>query len=277
MSQIFAEHYRILAANIMHNGYRDVNKRTGAGIKLLPQGHMFSINLGDDILPTCGIRRTRPHIAAAEVAWCLSGVPNVAWLRKHTKVWDAFADDNGNVMEAYGYRWKHSFGYDQIQTAIGRLTRDSTDRRVWISSWDPMFDLIDSGQKTVPCPVGFTLSKYAGCLNSTYVIRSSDVFMGLPYDIMRHALLMRAIANSIPDTQMGFMSVMLAHPHIYETHFKLVEEMIGQEIKVPYLKMPGLNVADITNFPDDYVRLIKDDFLITDNWPDFDPKVTVVK
>jgi len=172
---IFAKHYHDLVSRILGDGGYEVNHRTQSGIKLLPGGYSFSINLNDNILPTCGLRRTRPHIAAAETAWCFMGDTSLAWLQKHTKTWNSFADD-GRIPQAYGYRWKWAFAVNQIQLAIDRLIKDSTDRRVWISSYHPE-DLVDSKQKTVPCPVGFTLSIFEGCLNSTFVIRSSDVIM----------------------------------------------------------------------------------------------------
>jgi len=274
----FADTYENLIAAIMSDdGDYDMNQRTRSAISFLPDGYSFAIDLGDNVLPTCGLRRTRPHLAAVEVAWCFMGDSDLKWLRKHTKIWDAFADSYGNIMEAYGYRWKHAFGHDQIQTAIRRLTMDPSDRRIWISSWDPRVDLIDNGQKTVPCPVGFTLSTYENRLNSSLMIRSSDAFIGLPLDVMRHALVMRAIANDL-NKKLGYMRVTLAHPHIYESQWDMALTMLGEEIMVPDIKMPlaPWTVDHIAGNPDEYVDLIRREADAVE-WPAYDPKVRVVK
>lgn len=275
----FADTYENLVSLLMsETSDYDVNQRTRSTISFLQDGYSFAIDLGDNVLPTCGLRRTRPHLAAAEVAWCLLGSPSLKWLQKHTKIWDAFADADGNVMEAYGHRWRNAFGYDQIQTALDRLTRDPSDRRVWISSWDPMFDLKDTGQKTVPCPVGFTLSAHENRINSSLMIRSSDVFIGLPIDVMRHALLMRAIANSL-NMKPGYMRVTLAHPHIYESHWDAARQMLNEDIRIPDIRMPQQpwTVEHIFNCPDAYVDLIRRAVFETTDWPAYDPQAKVVK
>lgn len=274
----FADSYANLVRQIMsEESDYEMNQRTRSGIAFLPEGHSLAIDLHDNVLPTCGLRRSRPHLAAAEAAWCLMGHGNVKWLQRHTKIWDAFADEDGNILEAYGYRWSHAFGYDQMQTAINRLIADPSDRRVWISSWDPRHDLRPKNQKTVPCPVGFTLSISGGRLNSSLMIRSSDVVIGLPLDVMRHALVMRAVANSL-SVNLGYMRVNLAHPHIYENQWPVADMMLEQDISVPDIKMPKLpwTVVDVIEKPDDYVAMIREQADLCD-WPEYDPRVVVVK
>jgi len=272
----FAIEYKELVELILNNGEFMKNKRTDSGIAFLPDGYSFSLNLINNVLPTCGMRRSRPHIPAAEVAWCLMGSTSVGWLNRHTKIWNAFADNNGDVMEAYGYRWRHAFHVDQIQLAIDRLKKDPTDRRIWVTSYHPE-DLVDKGQKTVPCPVGFTLSSYNDRINSTIMIRSSDVFIGLPIDVMRHALIMRAVANSV-NMELGYMRVALAHPHLYQNQWDMCEEMLKQDIEIPQLKMPESpwDVGHISKNSEAYVGMIKESAAFF-AWPSYDPKVRVVK
>lgn len=300
----FAESYALLLKSCLdpRESVEELNQRTGSRIRALPAGASFVVDLWDRVLPTCGLRRTRPHIAAAEAAWCVLGHAHVDWLRKWTKVWDAFADvtdcakcdGTGRMVEeypcaecdgsgktywleqAYGNRWRVSLGIDQLATAMARLKKDPSDRRVWISSWDPSVDILDLGQKTVPCPVGFTLSVLGDRLNSTLMIRSSDLYMGLPYDVLRHALVMNMVACSL-GTGMGHMRVTLAHPHLYERHYDLAANMIGMEPVVPQIQMPaGWAVGVVYDNPDGYVALVKrlcDAAL----WPPYDPKSEVVR
>lgn len=301
----FSEIYRGLLFACL-NGVYELNQRTGNRIVMMPEGASFAVDLNDRMLPTCGMRLTRPHIAAAEVAWCFLGHNHIDWLRKHTKVWDAFADQvdcakcGGSGLSetlnmqsdcnecgstgktywldaSYGYRWRVKFGIDQLQTGINRLKADPTDRRVWISSWDPtsIGDLVCGGQKTVPCPVGFTLSVSGGRLNSTLMIRSSDLYMGLPYDVMRHALVMDSVAASL-DVQLGYMRITLAHPHIYERQIPIVVDMLEKIMIEPPLTMPEWPVDEVVERPDAFVKMFEYRAGL-ETWPAFNPKSEVVR
>lgn len=267
----------------------ELNQRTGQKIRALPGGASFRIDLSPGVLPLIGQRKTFPHVAAAETAWCLLGHYHINWLRQHTQVWDRFADvkdciicegsgkldsscyegkPNGICMncqgsgktywlkQAYGNRWRNAFGVDQLAIGLERLRADSSDRRVWISSWDPGEDIRAAGQKTVPCPVGFTLNIMGGKLNSALMIRSSDLYYGLPYDVMRHALVMDACAASL-GVKPGIMRVTLAHPHVYERQWSEASQMLAQEPVVPEISLPGLTVEQVMDTPDGYVAAMK--------------------
>ena len=266
----------------------ELNRRTGQRIRALPGGASFRVDLSDGILPTPGCRRVYPHVAAAEAAWCLLGHNHVDWLRTHTMVWDQFADArdcaecDGNrkvwdtnaatldkncpncrgtgktywLEQAYGWRWRAKFGIDQLETGLDRLRADHSDRRVWISSWNPGEDIVPQDQKTVPCPVGFTLSVMAGKLNSSLMIRSSDLYMGLPYDVMRHCLVMAACAASL-GVKPGIARFTLAHPHIYESNWHDASQMLAQKLVTPKLELPTTPDNVIMADPDEYVYGIR--------------------
>jgi thymidylate synthase len=94
-------------------------------------------------------------------------------------------------------------------------------------------------------------------LNSAMMIRSSDVFVGLPYDVMGHALLMDAISKSIGAQGLGWLHVTLAHPHVYETHYEMARTSLDQTwAEKP--KLPGWMVEEIVEDPDGYVAAVKD-------------------
>lgn len=303
----FALTYREILRACLERGAVETNHRTGATIKALTSGASFTVPLFAGILPTCGVRKTKPHIAAAENAWCILGHDHVDWLRRHTRVWDAFAtikdcvpcDGEGSVLhngvrvstekcdhcdgtgktfelpQAYGHRWRHAFGLDQLATGIERLRIDPSDRRVWISSWHPGDDILNMGQKTVPCPVGFSLSILEGRLCSSLMIRSSDLFMGLPYDTMRHAFLMAAVAASL-SVNLGVMRVTLAHPHLYEAHWDHAHHATTVEPVVPKMLLFSYPISRIEENPDGYVEDVKD-VASECEWPAFEPKLEVVR
>lgn len=204
-------------------GEIEKNERTGVQVKVGRGGTSFRVDLSDGILPTVGYRKTFPKSAAAEIAWYLQGTQNADFIRKYAPLWDKFVEqlpDCEGVKAAYGYRWRNHFGRDQIRLAIEALRKDPSDRRCYISAWDPSEDGLGAvGQRNVPCPTSFTFSILHGELHSSLFLRSSDVFVGLPYDVMGHALLMDAVATELR-IKPGVMHVTLAHAHLYECHWK---------------------------------------------------------
>ena len=91
--------------------------------------HGYSFRWDMQYFPVLETRKTYLATGAAEVAWMLSGSKSIKWLQKYTKIWDAFADENGHLETAYGNRWKQAFGVDQIANIIEKLTEDPSSRQ----------------------------------------------------------------------------------------------------------------------------------------------------
>lgn len=280
----FATIYHEILSTVMAHGIVEMNKRTNTLIRMLPEGISFAINLNDNTVPTCGLRRTKPWVAAAEAAWCLLGHDHINWLKKYTSTWDQFAEADGKLPQAYGARWLHAFSdlleeipCNQIEEAISRLEDDMSDRRIWITTYHPVEDLVKTGQKTVPCPVGFSLSVMDSQLCSSLMIRSSDLYFGLPYDVMRHAFIMSIFANTL-GIGVGYMRVTLAHPHIYKPQWDNVVQMLNSDPMTPRIVMPHAAINAVAKEPDWYVELVKERCLKVpeEYWP-INLKGTVVK
>ncbi len=250
--------YPQIVRHILKKDFVETNGRTGREIAMLPYPVGFSVDLRSRRLPLPGNRRVWPATAAAEVAWFVSGKQDVTWLRQYCPIWDKFTEDDGKTIKAaYGYRWRIAFGRDQLREGIDALIDDPTNRRVYISTWDPSNDgLNEKDQRNVPCPVGFTLSLVDGALNSALLIRSSDVFVGLPYDVMGHALLMDAIAESVAARGLGWAHVTLAHPHIYAVHYDMAGQSLDR-IWAEKPEMPRWSIEEIEADPDGYVARVK--------------------
>lgn len=258
MSIHFRHVYEPLVYGVATRGHRELNARTGEYIRVGDPAS-FSVNLTTNLLPVCGIRKTWPKSAAAEVAWFLQGRKEVDFIRGYAPLWDKFVEDDGRtVAGAYGYRWRNHFGRDQVADAISALAANPSDRRIFISAWDPGSDGLGLPSKNVPCPVGFTLSITDGRLNSTLLIRSSDLFVGLPYDVMGHALLMRAVQCSLGERGLrplllGKMHISLAHPHFYEVHRPMLTEALSSPPSDDTMQMPAWSVERIVGNPHGYV------------------------
>lgn len=271
----------------------ETNARTGHRVAVGHGATSFRISLEDNNLPTPGLRKVFPKSVAAEVAWFALGTQESEFITKHAPLWEKFVEriyiDPENdklfrgkeqfdgVKAAYGYRWAHHFGRDQLHLGIEALRADPTDRRVYISTWDPALDGLGAkGQTNVPCPVGFNLTVLEGKLHSALFLRSSDVFVGLPYDVMGHALLMRLIANDLK-VELGSLHVTLGHAHLYETHWEMAREALQQVPVVPTFPMPLVYTLDhIVAAPDAFVEQFKENALKAE-WPSFNPKPFVVE
>ncbi len=220
------EAYKGLLTELYHGDAWETNARTGVGIYLLHGGTSFKLDVSSGKLPLAGNRAYYPRVAAAEVAWQMLGTKDPEFIMKHApKMWGKFIED-GELKTAYGYRWRKHFGRDQLGLAIEELRGNPTNRQLFISAWDPGSDGLGGPQpKNIPCPVGFTVSRFEDELHMTVLIRSSDVVVGLPYDVMAYALTLDAIAAST-GTRPSSLTVTLAHPHYYAPHAQLVEDCV---------------------------------------------------
>ncbi len=228
--QSMHEAYRSLLTELLNHGVEEVNARTSTKIKMLQGAHSFKLDLLYGRLPVPGNRRYYPHIAAAEVAWQFMGTKDPTFIvSKAPKLWSKFIED-GELKTAYGYRWRKTFGRDQLGLAMAELRANPTNRQLYVSAWDPSSDGLGGPQpKNIPCPVGFAVARFRDDLHMTVLVRSSDVFVGLPYDVMAYALTLDAIAASV-GCRPASLHFTLAHPHLYEPHWLAAKACVGIEM-----------------------------------------------
>ncbi len=256
-TQPFMVAYRALFQDLNDNGISELNARTGVGIIMLEGGHSFKIDLAT--IPVAGNRRFWPYIAAAEIAWQFMGTRDPEWiLSKAPKIWSNFIED-GQLKTAYGYRWRKHFNRDQIAMAVQQLRDNPTNRQLFISAWDPSIDGLGAPNqpKNIPCPIGFSVSVSKDQVHGSVFMRSSDVFVGLPYDVMGYALTIAAMAKSAGKTP-GTLHMTLAHPHIYAPHLKFMQESLTQRHWIrSVIPLPDWSLEDINTDPDGYIDMVK--------------------
>jgi len=237
--------YDDLLNEIKSDGVKEYNSRTKQFIRIHKKAFSFSIDLEGGILPIPSNRSYYPTTPAAEVMWFIDGSKSIEWLERHTKIWTAFSVDN-EIQNAYGHRIKTQFGRDQLQLALSELRTNPSNRQIVVQLWDASVDgLGESTTANVPCPTQFILNVIDGRLNMTVMIRSSDVFVGLPYDVMSFAFLLAICASEL-DFICGQLNFTLAHAHIYEEHIKLIKQTDSQQplrISMPKPKLKGIQTA----------------------------------
>lgn len=201
-----------------------------------------------------------------EVLWYLSGENHIRNLRKHTKIWDAWADEDGNLETAYGHYWRHfpsakknKFGewevkeVDQIQYIIDELQRNPNSRRLVVSAWEPGNA---TTSKLPPCHYTFVFNVNDGKLNCHLTQRSGDIALGIPFNLAAYSLLTQIIAQQA-GLELGEFAHTIIDTHIYvaakgsETesydHLSgLKEQLKRKPLPLPQLKIANKPLDDLT-------------------------------
>jgi len=232
--------YQELLRDILENGYREKNKRTGHETAALP-GVTFSVDLEKDGFPLLGLRKIPVRLFVAEQIWFISGARKPEdFLREFTHIWDDFTNPGDVLTTAYGYRWRRHFGRDQLGKLVALLEKDPTSRHGVVMAWDPGQDgLGGTAKANVPCPFTFTVMIIGGRLHMMNVVRSNDTILGLPHDVAGFALLQTILAARL-GVKPGVYTHTIANAHIYDIHYDAAAELIERKLtkSVPTLQVP---------------------------------------
>jgi thymidylate synthase len=223
----FDHQYQAVLKEVLENGSEQFHQRTNHQIISSP-GLTLEITAG---LPLLTLRKIPLKAFVAEQVWFLTGSNQPeSFLRRFTKIWDSFTEEDGTVAAAYGYRWRYHFGRDQINLLIKHLTREPSSRQGVVMIWDPAEDSLESStpKKNNPCPLGFVVNIIGGWLNFHLMIRSSDIILGLPQDVAGFAFLQRLLAAKLK-ARVGKMTVSLSHAHIYDVHYQAAYELVNRD------------------------------------------------
>lgn len=176
--------------------------------------------------PLLTLRKVPVKLFCAEVVWMITGKKSLEFFQRFTKAWDAFAEVDGTMECAYGYRWRQYFGRDQLLDLVQHLRDEPSSRQGVVMMWDPASDgLTAPKKKNVPCPFTWTVNIIGGRLNLHLVIRSNDMMLGNPHDTAGFALLQSMLAQEL-GVAVGKLTISISHAHIYGNHFEQVEELL---------------------------------------------------
>jgi thymidylate synthase len=187
-----------------------------------------------------------------EVLWYLSGEDHIRNLRRHTKIWDAWADKNGNLDTAYGRYWRRFpsaqinpatgtyevVEIDQIGKVIELLRKDPNSRRMVVTAWEPG-NAFES--KLPPCHYTFAFNVQDDTLNCHLTQRSGDIALGIPFNLAAYALLTQILAQET-GFRPGFFSHTIVDAHIYVNHIDGLKDQLNRIPK----PLPHLDIAQKT-------------------------------
>lgn len=204
-------------------------------------GATLRLDLSHGRLPLVARRRLNPEKPAVELEWLCHGNTNVAWLHEHdVHIWDAWADEHGDLGPVYGAQWRHWPAYDggyidQLAQAVDRLRTDPTSRRMIVSAWN-VADL--PRMALPPCPTLFQF--YAtddGQLNCYLFQRSADIYLGLAWDIAEYAMLTHWVAALVGRTASQLI-VSITDAHLYLNHVEQAIKLLKRNAQpVPRIKI----------------------------------------
>ena len=214
--------------------------RTGTGT-LSVFGHQMRFDLADGF-PLLTTKKLHLKSIIYELIWFLSGDTNISYLKKNgVRIWDEWADANGNLGPVYGAQWrswprKDGSTIDQITNLIDDLKSNPDSRRLIVTAWNPS-DVNDMALP--PCHCLFQFYVAHGKLSCQLYQRSADVFLGVPFNIASYALLTIMIAQVV-DLLPGEFVHTLGDAHIYKNHIPQAELQLERLPK----KLPKMTLDD---------------------------------
>ena len=242
--------YLDLLKDVLENGApKDDRTKTGT---LSVFGRQIRINLQDGF-PLLTTKKLHFKAIVHELLWFLSGDTNIKYLQENkVKIWDAWADEHGNLGPVYGHQWR-KFGYnrryswegiDQIERLIKSIKSNPNSRRHIVSAWNP----VDVDQMALPpCHVLSQFYINEGKISCQLYQRSADLFLGVPFNIASYALLLMMVAQICDLEPYEFIHT-FGDAHIYNNHLEQVKKQLNRKPKeLPKITL-NPKVKDIFNF-----------------------------
>lgn len=202
--------------------------RTGTGtISVFGYQMRFDLAAGFPLVTT---KKLHLKSIIHELLWFLQGDTNIRYLQENgVRIWDEWADANGNLGPVYGYQWRNwptpnGQHIDQITQVIQQLKHNPDSRRMIVSAWN----VADVEHMALPpCHAFFQFYVADGKLSCQLYQRSADIFLGVPFNIASYALLTRMMAQ-VTGLQVGEFIHTLGDAHLYLNHLEQVELQLAR-------------------------------------------------
>ncbi|ASK99766.1 MULTISPECIES: thymidylate synthase [Xanthomonas] len=239
--------YLELLQHVLQHG-AEKSDRTGTGTRSVFGWQMrFDLNDGFPLVTT---KKLHLRSIIHELLWFLKGDTNIGYLSDNqVRIWDEWADDNGDLGPVYGKQWRRWSGpdgveIDQMQWLVDEIRRNPDSRRLVISAWNvgelPQMALM-------PCHSLFQFYVVNGKLSCQLYQRSGDIFLGVPFNIASYALLTHMVAQAT-GLGVGDFVHTLGDAHLYSNHFEQAREQLTRAPRaLPTLRL-NPEVTDLFAF-----------------------------
>lgn len=241
------QQYTDLLRHVLAHGNKKTD-RTGTGTTSV-FGYQMRFNLAEGF-PLLTTKKVHLKSIIHELLWFLQGSTNIKYLKENgVRIWDEWADENGNLGPVYGYQWRNwpkpdGTHIDQITQVVNAIKKTPDSRRLIVSAWN----VADVDQmKLPPCHAFFQFYVADGKLSCQLYQRSADIFLGVPFNIASYALLTMMVAQ-VCDLELGDFVHTLGDAHIYTNHSEQVQEQLTRDLRpLPQMKINPA-VRDIFGF-----------------------------
>lgn len=220
--------YLDLMRHILEHGTRK-NDRTGTGtLSIFGPQLRFDLQAGFPLLTT---KKVHLKSIIHELLWFLKGETNIRYLKENgVSIWDAWADDKGELGPVYGYQWRSwpapdGRHIDQMAKVIEDIGRNPDSRRLIVSAWN-VADL--ESMALMPCHAFFQFYVADGKLSCQLYQRSADLFLGVPFNIASYAaltLMVAQVCNLMP----GEFVHTFGDTHLYMNHLEQTREQLSRQ------------------------------------------------
>lgn len=229
--------YEEFLAYVLQNG-KDKSDRTKTGTLSIFGGQMrFDITKSFPLITT---KKVNFPSVVHELLWFLKGDSNVKYLQdNNVKIWNEWADENGNLGPVYGVQWrawqtKDGKHIDQIAQLIEGIKTNPYSRRHIVSAWN--VGEIEN-MALPPCHAFFQFYVIDDLLSCQLYQRSADMFLGVPFNIASYSLLTYMVADQCGLKPAEFIWTG-GDCHIYSNHIEQVKEQLSrQPFDYPTLKL----------------------------------------
>ena len=260
--------YLDLVKHVLENG-NEKSDRTGTGTKSV-FGHQMRFDLSEGF-PMVTTKKLHLKSIIYELLWFLRGDTNIKYLQENgVKIWDEWADSNGDLGPVYGQQWRNwnDNEIDQIVSVINSLKNNPDSRRMLVSAWNPgvlpdtkksFEENVQNGKAALPpCHAFFQFYVHNQKLSCQLYQRSADIFLGVPFNIASYALLTEMMAH-VCNLKCGEFVHTFGDAHIYNNHIEQVKLQLKREPKpLPKLKFKR-KVDNIFDFKFDDFEILNYD------------------
>lgn len=245
--------YLDLVRHILQDGEKKED-RTGTGtLSVFGYQMRFDLRQGFPLLTT---KKVLFSAVVRELLWFLRGSTNINdGLAQYTPIWNAWADENGELGPVYGYQWRRWERYhpqadggfeveyvDQIREAIDMIKTNPDSRRIIVNAWN-VADL--PRMALPPCHAFFQFYVVNGRLDCQLYQRSADVALGVPFNIASYALLLAMVAGECGYTP-GYFIHTLGDAHLYLNHLDGIKMQLEREPRdLPTLRLAKKDFWDL--------------------------------
>lgn len=239
------QYHDLMRHVIAHGKHKD--DRTGTGtVSVFGYQMRFNLEEGFPLLTT---KKLHLKSIIHELLWFLKGETNISYLKENgVRIWDEWADAEGNLGPIYGAQWRSWQGkdktVDQISELIAQIKKNPDSRRLMINAWN-VAEI--ENMALPPCHVLFQFYVAEGKLSCQLYQRSADIFLGVPFNIASYALLTLMVAQ-VCDLKPGEFIHTLGDAHLYLNHLEQANLQLSRDLRPLPKMMINKDVKDIFLF-----------------------------